>query len=87
MLKVDNVRDKNGEPVAERITRGGQFGVPFHAIYDQAGKLLVTSEGPLGNIGHPTGIDGKKQIRKMLLQSRQNLTDAEIDQLVESVED
>ena len=84
-LKVDSGRDENGTSVAERITRGGQFGVPFHVIYDQVGKLLVTSEGPLGNIGHPTGIDGKKQIRKMLLQTRQNLTDDEIDQLVESV--
>jgi hypothetical protein len=87
MLKIDSGRDQNGESVAERITGGGQYGVPFHAIYDQIGKLLVTSEGPLGNIGNPTGIDGKKQIRKMLLQSRKNLTDVEIDQLVASIED
>jgi hypothetical protein len=49
--------------------------------------MLIDSEGPLGNIGYPTSVEGKKQLRKMLLASRRNLTDAEIDQLVESLGD
>ncbi len=87
MLKIDDVRDWYGSQVAERITRGQQHGVPFHAIFSPSGELLVDSAGPLGNIGHPSGVEGKKHLRKMLLGTRKNLTDAEIDQLVESVGD
>ncbi|HUE13936.1 MAG TPA: hypothetical protein VMR25_07225, partial [Planctomycetaceae bacterium] len=61
--------------------------IPFHAIFDASGTMLVDSNGPLGNIGCPSGFEGKKQLRKMLLQTRQNLTDAEIEQLVDSIGD
>jgi hypothetical protein len=87
MLKIDDVRDLNGSAVAERLTCGNQHGVPFHAIFDPSGTLLVDSAGPLGNIGHPSDVEGKKHLRKMLLETRRSLTDAEIDQLVESVGD
>jgi hypothetical protein len=49
--------------------------------------LLIDSAGPLGNIGHPSSFEGKKHLRKMLLETRRNLTDVEIDQLVESLGD
>ena len=81
MLKIDNIRDQNGIRVAKRLTRGKNHGVPFHAIFDQDELMLIDSAGPIGNIGHPSGIEGKKQLRKMLLETRRSLTDAEIDQL------
>ena len=87
MVKIDDARDQNGSRVAQRLTRGKHFGIPFHAIFDQDEKMVIDSEGPLGNIGYPTSVEGKKQLRKMLLASRRNLTDAEIDQLVESLGD
>jgi hypothetical protein len=85
MLKIDDVRDVGGKEVAKRLTRGQHHGVPFHAIFDQAGEMLIDSAGPLGNIGYPSAFEGKKQLRKMLLTTRRNLADAEIDELVESV--
>jgi len=84
MLKIDDVRDTNGKDVAERLVRGQHVGVPFFAILDASGTLLIDSNGPLGNVGNPSGIEGKKQLRKMLLETRQNLTDAELEHLVES---
>jgi hypothetical protein len=69
------------------VTRGERFGIPFHAIFNSDGKLLIDSNGPLGNIGSPGGIEGKKHLRKMLMESRKRLTDAEIDTLVESIKD
>ena len=87
MLKIDDFHDLHGNEIAQRVTRGGEFGIPFHAIFDASGKMLVDSSGPLGNVGFPSGFDGKKQLRKMLQSSRQNLTDAEIDQLVQSIPD
>ena len=87
MLKIDDVRDTNGKDVVQRVVRGESFGIPFHAIFNASGTMLVDSNGPLGNIGCPSGFEGKKQLRKMLLQTRQNLTDAEIEQLVDSTGD
>lgn len=87
MLKIDNVRDENGTDAAERLTRGGQHGVPFHVIFDANQEVLVDSEGPLGNIGHPSGFEGKAHVRKMLLETRRRLTDAEINQIVDSLDE
>ena len=87
MLKIDDVRDKNGNDVAQRLYRGQRGGVPFHAIFDASGMMLIDSVGPLGNIGHPSGPEGKQQLRKMLLNTRQDLADADVDQLVESTGD
>jgi len=47
--------------------------------------MLFDSVGRTGNIGHPSGFEGDRQLRKMLLESRHTLTDPEVDQLVESV--
>ena len=86
MLKVDDVRDENGTEVAKRLTRGKHHGVPFHAIFDQDEQMLIDSAGPLGNIGHPSGLEGNRHLRRMLVETRQNLTDIDIDQIVESLE-
>ncbi len=86
MLKIDDSRDAHGADIARRITRGKQHGIPFYAILDPDGLLLVDSAGPLGNIGFPSdNIEGQRHLKKMLLETRRNLTDAEIEQLVENV--
>jgi hypothetical protein len=87
VLKIDDVRDIHGVEVADRLLRRQQAGVPFHAIFDASGTLLIDSIGPTGNIGHPSGFEGMQQLRKMLSTTRQNLTDAEIDQMVESADE
>jgi hypothetical protein len=87
MVKIDDFHDLNGKQVAERLTHGKHHGVPFHAIFDPGGDLLIDSAGPLGNIGYPSDFEGKKQLRKMLLTTRHILTDAQIDQLIASIED
>jgi hypothetical protein len=85
MLKNDDVRDISGKDVAQRITRGQEVGIPFHTIFDASGKMLVDSKGPLGNIGHGGGIEGRKLLKKMLLGTRKNITEAEIEHVVEAV--
>lgn len=86
MLKVDS-SDLHGVEAAERITTGKSGGVPFHAMFAADGTRIVDSESPAGNVGHPAGIEGKKHLRKMLLETRQRLTDAEIDRIVASLDD
>ncbi len=87
LLKVDDFHDVNGKSVAKRVVGDNQFSIPFHAIFDASGKMLIDSVGPLGNIGCASGIEGKKRLRKMLLQTRQNLSDEQVDQLVASVQE
>jgi hypothetical protein len=86
-LKIDDVRDRHGTEVAQRLEWSDGQGVPFHAVFDSQGKLLITSEGPLGNIGHPSGFEGKKHLRKMLLETRDKLTEKQIDEIVATLSD
>lgn len=87
MLKIDGDRDENGPRVAQRLTHGKHHGIPFHAILDADETMRIDSVGPIGNVGYPSGYEGKKQLRKMLQATRQHLTNAEIDRLVESLGD
>jgi hypothetical protein len=87
LLKIDDVRDLHGAEVAERLTGHEQQGVPFYAIFDSNGKMLITSESALGNIGHPEGFEGKRHIRKMLLATHTRLTDQQIDEIVNTLSD
>ena len=85
MLKLDDYAEENGASVAMRLTRGGHFGIPFSAIFDIEEKMVVDSNSPLGNIGFPSGYEGSKYLRKMLLATRRSITDAEIEKLVASL--
>jgi hypothetical protein len=87
MLKIDDGRDKNAESFIKRVTADKSHGIPFHAIFDKDEKRLIDSAGPLGNIGSPGGLEGLRHLRKMITTTRQNLSDAEIDQIVESKND
>jgi hypothetical protein len=86
-LKIDDVRDLHGNEVAKRLERSEEQGVPFHAIFDSNGTILITSEGPLGNIGHPSGVEGKKHLRRMLLETREKLTEKQLDEIVATLND
>jgi RNA polymerase sigma factor (sigma-70 family) len=86
-LKIDEGIDLHGAEVAKRLTRSDGQGIPFHVIFDSAGTMLITSESPLGNIGHPAGFEGKKHLRKMILNTRSRLTDQQVDEIVNTLPD
>jgi hypothetical protein len=88
MLKIDNVRDKHGTEVAGRIVSNREhFGAPFHTIFDADEQLLIDSESPVGNIGHPSSFEGRRHLAKMLRETSKNLTDADIEQIVKTLEE
>ena len=87
LLKIDDVRDLHGDEVAKRLTDGEHYGVPFHAIIDPDAKMLINSASTIGNIGHPSGFEGKKHLRKMLTETRSKLTGKQIDEIVASLND
>ena len=87
MLKIDDIRDLNGTELAKEITAGKPFSIPFYAFYDGQQERLVTSEGPLGNIGFASGFDSKRHFRKMLATGNSHLTEDDIEELLASLED
>jgi hypothetical protein len=83
ILKVMEGLDDHADDVVAALPIKDR-GVPWHAITDPDGKILITCEGPLGNIGCPGTVEGIRHFRRMLEQTAQRLTPAEIDGLVNS---
>ncbi len=61
--------------------------IPFYAITDATGKVLITSEGPLGNIGASNSVEGIRHFRKMMEKSTRHMTPADIDELIQSIKE
>ena len=87
LLKIDDVRDEHGLEIAKLIVSNSiHFSIPFHAIFDAQEKFLIDSEGPTGNIGHPSGFEGQSHLKKMLTETKTHLTQSEIDEIVSTLE-
>lgn len=76
--------DEHADEVIGEFRRASG-GIPWHAIAEPDGTLLITSEGPLGNIGFPSGriVESLRHWRIMLETTAQRLTGREIDTLCE----
>ena len=80
-VKLSNLHS-NWEAVIDRYQLKPSGGIPWTAILDADGKVLVTSDGPVGNIGFPSGGLGKKHFRKMLEAGAKRMTPAEREALL-----
>ncbi len=47
--------------------------------------MLITSTGPLGNIGMPGGVEGIRHLKQMLEQTKQRLTAEDVAKLEASL--
>lgn len=83
IVKVNGL-EANSTEVAEALG-GAEHGIPWHVITEPNGKILITSESPLGNIGMPGGVEGARHFRKMLEQTARRLTREDIDGLIQSL--
>ncbi len=84
MLKISETAPAD---VQDRLLRRKSAGIPFHAIFAADGTEIIDSRGRLGNIGSPSGFEGKRHLRKMLEAGCQHLATEQIDELVASVND
>lgn len=75
-LQADEINDELG---------GSAHGIPFHAMMSPEGEVIVSSKGPLGNIGMPGSIEGIRHFRTMLEAVRQRMTPVELGALVDSL--
>lgn len=85
LVKVMGGMDKNAEVIQPLLPGSQSEGIPFHAIVEPDGKVLVTSKGPQGNIGMPSDLDGIQHLRKMLETTAQKLTPDDIAALEKSL--
>ncbi|MCA9199615.1 MAG: hypothetical protein KDA87_18865, partial [Planctomycetales bacterium] len=74
--------------VAKRIANHRDYvSLPFHAILDADGKLLIDSESRFGNIGFPAGsYDGCRHLERMLKETRLTLTDQDVQQVLRTLD-
>ena len=80
LVKVMAGLDDNVDTVLAELPRK-KSGIPWHAITEPDGTVLVTSEGPLGNIGMPGSIEGVRHLRQMLDRTCRKLSADELDRM------
>jgi hypothetical protein len=56
-------------------------GVPWMAIAEPTDAIVVTSDGPLGNIGFPSSTEGVWHLREMLDRTAQRLNSEDLDKI------
>lgn len=84
IVKLTHGLDTYANEIREQIGGGGQE-LPFHAMLSPAGETLLSSEGPLGNIFTLGSLEGARHFRTMLEAAKRNMTPAEIDELIDSL--
>lgn len=87
-VKIDQDRMTDGKAVAAaELARAGVSadGIPWFVFYDAEGKLLAHSTGPKGNCGFPITPDEIAHFGTMLRAAKVNLTDADVDTLLASL--
>jgi len=77
-VKIDVERDANGEAVAKRLRGERRGGIPWMVILDAAGKELVSSDAPTGNIGCPVQPEEVAWFREMIRRSAIRLEAADV---------
>jgi len=86
ILKVMAELDSHAQEVIYTLD-GPIDGIPWFAITSAEGKILATSDGPMGNIGMPSSPEDIRHMREILDQTATRLTDEELDRLVKSLVD
>jgi hypothetical protein len=85
IVKVTGGLDAHAGEVLKEFPQAEGDGIPWHAITEPDGKILVTSHGPVGNIGFPSSVEDLRHFRQMLDRTIQRLTTADVDGLIKSV--
>ncbi len=86
-----NQYDDHCEEVLDKLQTGDRparlpnSDPPWFAIAEPELKVLVTSQGPLGNIGFPNSIEERRHLKKMITSTARHITAAECDRLIESL--
>jgi hypothetical protein len=85
IVKLMQALDENVGEALKELPRSRMAGIPWFAITEPDGKVLINSEGPLGNLGFPTTVEDLRHVRTMLERTAKNISAQEVDELVQSL--
>lgn len=85
IVKLTSGLDRDADEIFEEIGGAAGDGIPFHSMMSPEGEVLISSKGPLGNIGMPSEIEGQRHFQAMLEAARRRMTAEEIDGLIDSL--
>ena len=85
-LKLEADRMAGGKEILKRY-QADEGGIPWFVFLDGAGKPVVTSDGPKGNVGFPAAPHEIAHFRTMLEQSKRKLTSEDVAVLIASLEE
>ena len=77
LVKIDLDRMAGAKAIDKRISKKGH-GIPWFAILDAEGKVLITSDGPRGNIGYPVKPAEIAHFIHMIKETSRNITSGQI---------
>lgn len=84
-VRIDVDRMPGGKEILSRLGAGANVGIPWFAIVNSDGHVLINSEGPEGNVGCPAAPAEIEHFRTMLTTAQKNITSEEIELLLKSV--
>jgi hypothetical protein len=77
--------DEHSRQVIGKFNTQRDQGVPWFAIAEPDGAVIVTSVGPAGNMGFPATVKDKQLVKEMLDRTARRLTVAQRDRLLQSI--
>ena len=86
VVTIDRDRFAHGGDVMDRVRTAKDGGIPWMAILDAQGKVLVTSDAPGGNIGYPAKPEEIDHFMKMLGATAKRLTPDDLAALRKDLE-
>lgn len=78
LVKIDLDRMTGAKDLDKRIRQGKGGGIPWYAILDTKGKLLINSVGPRGNFGYPARPEGIAHFIHMLKKTAKSMSSEQI---------
>ena len=84
-VKIDIDRTIGGQDLMKHYTKGQPNGIPWFAVVDAKGEVLVTSNYPTNNLGFPYQPEEIEAFGQMLAKGSIRITDKDIAALKESL--
>jgi thiol-disulfide isomerase/thioredoxin len=85
-LKVDTERMQGGADLVARLRPQDSQGIPWMAIAKPDGRVLITSDGPNGNIGRPASPEEAAHFMAMLGATERRLSEEDLAQIAQAIQ-
>ncbi len=80
-VKIDVDRMEGGKEVEAKYRKNAEGGIPWMAILDARGEVLINGDGPKGNIGYPAAPEEIAHFVAMLKKTARKMDAADIEKV------